>query len=121
MNQENVPTWEELIGDNILIEYNLQFDVNFSSGKTNETQLMFLKKIDILIFFLQILFEEIFDAIMEGQQFEDFCMDINVVIRQAILRKVSYIVSARSHLSKMIFLFLSNRICFMKMLNMLHN
>lgn len=32
-NQENVPTWEELIGDNILIEFNLQFDVNFSSGK----------------------------------------------------------------------------------------
>lgn len=30
---------------------------------------------------------EIYDVIMEGQQFEDFGMNLNVVIRQAILRK----------------------------------
>lgn len=60
--QENVPTWEELIGEEILIEYKLQFVVNFSS--------------------------EIFDVIMEGQQFENAGFEINPAIRMAIMRKV---------------------------------
>lgn len=32
MRQENVPTWKEVIGDSVLIEYKLQFAVNFSYG-----------------------------------------------------------------------------------------
>lgn len=32
MRQENVPTWKEVIGDGVLIEYKLQFAVNFSYG-----------------------------------------------------------------------------------------
>lgn len=31
--QENIPTWKEVIGDAVLIEYKLQFAVNFSYGK----------------------------------------------------------------------------------------
>ena len=31
--QEAIPTWEELIGDSILIEYKSKFSVNFSHGK----------------------------------------------------------------------------------------
>lgn len=61
--QERVPTWEELIGDNILIEYKLQFRVNFSS--------------------------EILDIIMEGQQFENAGFELNPAIRMAIMRKVN--------------------------------
>lgn len=60
-NQENIPTWEELIGDSILIDLKLQFVVNFSS--------------------------EIFDIIMEGQQFESCGFQMNPVIRMAIMRK----------------------------------
>lgn len=62
-NQENIPTWQELIGDAILIELKLQFVVNFSA--------------------------EIFDVIMEGQLFENFGYEVNSVIRMAIMRKES--------------------------------
>lgn len=65
--QENIPTWEELIGNGVLIELDLQFEVNFSS--------------------------EIFDVIMEGQQFEKYGYELNPAIRIAIMRKVFYIFS----------------------------
>lgn len=32
-DQHNLPTWEELAGDSILMDFNLEFDVNYSSGK----------------------------------------------------------------------------------------
>lgn len=59
--QEKVPTWEELIDDQILVELELQFVVNFSS--------------------------EIFDVIMEGQLFESEGFVLSPVIRRAIMRK----------------------------------
>uniref|UniRef100_A0A336KIK9 CSON011062 protein n=1 Tax=Culicoides sonorensis TaxID=179676 RepID=A0A336KIK9_CULSO len=61
MRQENVPTWKEVIGDNVLIEYKLQFAVNFSYA--------------------------IFDVITEGQQFEYMGFVVNPIIRLAIMRK----------------------------------
>lgn len=36
-DQLYLPTWEELIGDSILMDYNLEFDVNYSSGEHNFT------------------------------------------------------------------------------------
>lgn len=60
--QENIPTWEQLIGDATLNELKLQFVVNFST--------------------------EIFDIIMEGQQFENYGYELNPSIRMAIMRKV---------------------------------
>lgn len=61
--QERVPSWEELIKDQILIELNLQFVMNFSN--------------------------KIFDVIIEGQQFERLGFVLSPVIRRAIMRKVS--------------------------------
>lgn len=61
-NQQHlVPTWEELIGDQILIELELEFVINFS--------------------------EEIFDVITEGQLFENHGFELSPVIRRAIMRK----------------------------------
>lgn len=31
--QANIPTWKEVIGNALLIEYELKFDVNFSQRK----------------------------------------------------------------------------------------
>lgn len=59
--QEHIPTWEELIGEQILIELELEFVINFS--------------------------EEIFDVISEGQLFENHGFELSPVIRRAIMRK----------------------------------
>ena len=32
-NQNKIPTWKEVIGDGLLIEYELKFDVDFSQRK----------------------------------------------------------------------------------------
>lgn len=61
--QERVPTWEELIKDQILVELNLQFVLNFTNS--------------------------IFDVIVEGQQFERHGFVLSPVIRRAIMRKVN--------------------------------
>lgn len=31
--QKNIPTWKEVIGDGLLVEYEFKFDVNFSQRK----------------------------------------------------------------------------------------
>lgn len=31
--QANIPTWKEVIGNSLLVEYELKFDVNFSQRK----------------------------------------------------------------------------------------
>lgn len=60
--QEKIPTWEELIEDQILIDLELQFIINFTA--------------------------DIFDVIAEGQQFEQHGYTLSPVIRKAIMRKV---------------------------------
>ena len=64
--QEKIPTWEELIGDSILIELKLKFELNFSFV--------------------------IFDVIMEGQLFENAGFSLHPAVRMAIMRKVDYCI-----------------------------
>ncbi|KAG5670791.1 hypothetical protein PVAND_001030 [Polypedilum vanderplanki] len=59
--QQKVPTWREIVGSSLLVEYELKFDVNFS--------------------------QQIFDVMIEGQQFEYLGFTLNPVIRMAIMRK----------------------------------
>ncbi|KAL7022048.1 hypothetical protein ACKWTF_012111 [Chironomus riparius] len=59
--QQKVPTWREIVGSSLLVEYELKFDVNFS--------------------------QQIFDVMIEGQQFEFLGFTLNPVIRMAIMRK----------------------------------
>ncbi|CAD6994110.1 unnamed protein product [Ceratitis capitata] len=59
--QDGLPTWRELVGDRILIEFDLQFRVNLS--------------------------REIFEIMFEGQQFEHFGYVLPNVLRTAIMKK----------------------------------
>lgn len=60
-NQERIPTWAELIGDQVLSEYNLRFEANFSS--------------------------EVFNTVSEAQQFEKLGFRISPALRMSVLRK----------------------------------
>lgn len=59
--QEYIPTWREVIGSNVLMDYKLKFAINFSY--------------------------EIFDIISEGQEFEYLGFTLDPIIRMAIMRK----------------------------------
>lgn len=59
--QQRMPTWAELIGDQVLSEFNLRFEVNFPT--------------------------QVFDTVSEAQQFEKLGFRISPVLRMAILRK----------------------------------
>ncbi|XP_050088792.1 dynein axonemal heavy chain 10 [Anopheles aquasalis] len=61
VSQKKIPTWREVIGDSVLIEYKLKFGLNFSY--------------------------DIFDVINEGQQFEYLGFTLSPTIRMAIMRK----------------------------------
>ncbi|GAB0094127.1 Dynein heavy chain [Sergentomyia squamirostris] len=60
-NQVKIPTWTEIIGNEILIKFNVKFTVNFS--------------------------HDIFNVIAEGHQFEYLDYKMKPVIRMAIMRK----------------------------------
>lgn len=60
-HQPKCPTWAELIGDQVLSEYNLRFEVNFPY--------------------------EVFDTVAEAQQFEKLGFQISPALRMSILRK----------------------------------
>lgn len=60
-HQQRIPTWAELIGDQVLSEYNLRFEVNFPS--------------------------EVFNTISEAQQIEKLGFRISPALRMSILRK----------------------------------
>lgn len=60
-HQQRIPTWAELIGDQVLNEYNLQFEVNFP--------------------------DQIFSTISEAQQFEKLGFRICPALRMSVLRK----------------------------------
>lgn len=59
--QERIPTWKDVIGDNVLMDYKLKFCTNFS--------------------------HEVFDIISEGQEFEYLGFTVDPVIRLAIMKK----------------------------------
>ncbi|XP_011184312.3 dynein axonemal heavy chain 10 [Zeugodacus cucurbitae] len=59
--QDGLPTWRELVGDRILIEFDLQFRVNLT--------------------------REIFEIMFEGQQFEHFGYLLPNALRTAIMKK----------------------------------
>lgn len=59
--QQRIPTWAELIGDQVLNEYNLRFEVNFST--------------------------EVFNTVSQAQQFEKLGFRISPALRMGILRK----------------------------------
>ncbi|XP_058060896.1 dynein axonemal heavy chain 10 [Anopheles bellator] len=61
VSQKKIPTWREVIGDSVLIEFKLKFALNFSY--------------------------DIFDVINEGQQFEYLGFTLSPTIRMAIMRK----------------------------------
>uniref|UniRef100_A0A8W7PMI7 AAA+ ATPase domain-containing protein n=1 Tax=Anopheles coluzzii TaxID=1518534 RepID=A0A8W7PMI7_ANOCL len=61
VSQKKIPTWREVIGESVLIEYKLKFALNFSY--------------------------DIFDVINEGQQFEYLGFALSPTIRMAIMRK----------------------------------
>uniref|UniRef100_A0A182IR22 AAA+ ATPase domain-containing protein n=1 Tax=Anopheles atroparvus TaxID=41427 RepID=A0A182IR22_ANOAO len=61
VSQKKIPTWREVIGESVLIEYKLKFALNFSY--------------------------DIFDVINEGQQFEYLGFTLSPTIRMAIMRK----------------------------------
>ncbi|XP_055533348.1 dynein axonemal heavy chain 10 [Wyeomyia smithii] len=75
VSQKKVPTWREVIGDSVLIEYKLKFAVNFSY--------------------------DIFDAISEGQQFENMGFSLGSAIRTAIMRKDQLFTDVE-HVTKMV-------------------
>ncbi|XP_055618804.1 dynein axonemal heavy chain 10 isoform X2 [Toxorhynchites rutilus septentrionalis] len=75
VTQKKLPTWREVIGDSVLIEYKLKFAVNFSY--------------------------EIFDVISEGQQFECMGFTLSKVIRTAIMRKEQLFTDVE-HVTKMV-------------------
>lgn len=60
-NQVKIPTWTEVIGNEILVKFNVKFTVNFS--------------------------HDIFNVIAEGHQFEYLDYKMKPVIRMAIMRK----------------------------------
>lgn len=60
-HQQRIPTWAELIGDQVLSEYNLRFEVNFPC--------------------------DVFDTVAEAQQFEKLGFRISPALRMSILRK----------------------------------
>lgn len=60
-NQQRIPTWAELIGDQVLSEYSLRFEANFSS--------------------------EVFNTVSEAQQFEKLGFRISPALRMSVLRK----------------------------------
>lgn len=80
-------TWEKLVGhSHLIIEYQLAFDVNFSNGLLHLCCLCMWYTLEYLQkqFALQ---TEIYDIVMESQQFE--CnFKLNPVLRMAIMRKV---------------------------------
>lgn len=59
--QEKIPTWKEVIGNDVLIDFKLKFSINFSY--------------------------EIFDIISEGQEFEYLGFTLDPIIRMAIMKK----------------------------------
>ncbi|XP_058811885.1 dynein axonemal heavy chain 10 isoform X1 [Topomyia yanbarensis] len=75
VSQKKLPTWREVIGDSVLIEFKLQFAVNFSY--------------------------DIFDAISEGQQFEYMGFTLSPAIRTAIMRKKQLFTDVE-HVTKMV-------------------
>lgn len=60
-HQQRIPTWAELIGDQVLNEYNLRFEVNFPT--------------------------EVFNTVSQAQQFEKLGFRISPALRMGILRK----------------------------------
>ncbi|XP_058981464.1 dynein axonemal heavy chain 10-like [Musca domestica] len=60
-SQEGLPTWRALVGDKILIEYEMRFTVNLT--------------------------RDIFEIMFEGQQFEHFGFALPSVLRTAIMKK----------------------------------
>lgn len=84
MRQENVPTWKEVIGDGVLIEYKLQFAVNFSYGNKC---VWIATVLETWHFSFPPDCPAIFDVITEGQQFEYMGFVVNPIIRLAIMRK----------------------------------
>lgn len=77
---KKLPTWRELVGSDVLVEYDLQFYVNINKGRktlkeppTFEINTMFII--------------EIFDFILEGQQLEHLGCELPVVVRTVIMRK----------------------------------
>lgn len=69
-NQDRIPTWSELIGDQVLSEYNLRFEVNFPV--------------------------EVFNTVSEAQQFEKHGFRISPALRMSILRKEQLFEDATS-------------------------
>ncbi|XP_037827971.1 dynein heavy chain 10, axonemal-like, partial [Lucilia sericata] len=59
--QEGLPTWRTLVGERILIEFEMQFTVNLT--------------------------RDIFEVMFEGQQFEHFGFQLPSVLRTAIMKK----------------------------------
>ncbi|XP_062558011.1 dynein axonemal heavy chain 10 isoform X2 [Armigeres subalbatus] len=75
VTQKKLPTWREVIGDSVLIEYKLKFAVNFSY--------------------------DVFDVISEGQQFEHLGFSLSPVVRTAIMRKEQLFTDVE-HVTKMV-------------------
>lgn len=80
--QEGLPTWRALVGDKILIEYEMRFTVNLTRGNS----VVDPWKLDFLINFL-LKFADIFEIMFEGQQFEHFGFALPSVLRTAIMKK----------------------------------
>ncbi|XP_052562272.1 dynein axonemal heavy chain 10 isoform X4 [Culex pipiens pallens] len=75
VTQKRLPTWREVIGDSVLIEFKLKFAVNFSY--------------------------DIFDVISEGQQFEYLGFTLCPAIRTAIMRKEQLFTDVE-HVTRMV-------------------
>ncbi|XP_055585528.1 dynein axonemal heavy chain 10-like [Uranotaenia lowii] len=75
VTQKSLPTWREVIGDSVLIEFKLKFGVNFSY--------------------------DVFDVISEGQQFEYLGFTLGAAVRTAIMRK-DQLFRDVEHVTKMV-------------------
>lgn len=93
--KKTLASWEQLIGESILIEFKLSFAVNFSNGKSIKFQFILnhftFNKLTIQYFRHECRADgkpELFDIISEGLQFEYQGFALNESIRMAVMRKV---------------------------------
>lgn len=47
--QKNIPTWKEVIGEGLLVEYEFKFDVNFSQRKHFILRIFAMRRVGVLV------------------------------------------------------------------------
>lgn len=51
--QKNIPTWKEVIGEGLLVEYEFKFDVNFSQRKHFILRIFATLRVGVLVVMME--------------------------------------------------------------------